>query len=264
MVGDGAVPAGLRSSIEDRQKMVFLPGIRDVDDPLSAHNEQSVVDTGKICGIVPKTSVALHCHQRDLRDLGRVNHLRTAGLLHQPALLQLLHQGGNQGVVERLPTLSEGDVQTVEDLLEFFSADVAEHSPGRAGRGLPALQGHDLLPGPPLESLIIIESLLSRLVKRHQVRQRGPRLLEIGELVLQMLNQHTKLGPPVPGVVQAVHLMASKFQNAGASLPDYSGPQMADMHLLGDVRRGKIDHHPALRGGLEGHPTGHDVCDQPH
>src|SRR5690625_6129347 len=65
-----------------------------------------------------------------------------------------------------------------------------------------------------------------------------------------MLDEHAEGGAPVADVVLADHLVTELLQGACEGVTDDGGAQVTDVHLLGDVRCGVVEHHGArgLRG----------------
>jgi hypothetical protein len=66
--------------------------------------------------------------------------------------------------------------------------------------------------------------------------------------VEQMLDQHAERRAPVADVALADHLVARELEHARERVADDRRAQMADVHLLRDVRRGVIDDDAILDG----------------
>ena len=60
--------------------------------------------------------------------------------------------------------------------------------------------------------------------------------------VEQMLDEHAERGAPVADVVLARDRVAPRLEHSDERVADRRRPQMADMHLLGDVRCRVVDH----------------------
>ena len=56
-----------------------------------------------------------------------------------------------------------------------------------------------------------------------------------------MLDQHPERCPPVPDVVLADDRVPKVLEGPGQRVTDHGGAQVADVHLLGDVRCGVVD-----------------------
>lgn len=69
-------------------------------------------------------------------------------------------------------------------------------------------------------------------------------------MLVEVLDQHPELSPAVAETVLADHLSAERAEHANQRVADDRGPEVPDVHLLGDVRRRVIDHgaDPVLRG----------------
>mmetsp|Transcript_42975 Transcript_42975/g.108043 ORF Transcript_42975/g.108043 Transcript_42975/m.108043 type:complete len:303 (+) Transcript_42975:761-1669(+) len=237
------MPAGLLCSIEDHVEVCLLTQIREVNNPICTHHEQTVVNCSQVCGIVAEAAVSLDCHEGDLGDAWTKDaHCPLAFNAEVPGL-QLLNKGRDHGVVIGLASLFGLDAQPCIDLVEGFPAHIADLLPCVL-RELPtALQVNDCYLRFFLELLIVVESFLCRLVEGVQVADiwhlstfEEPRVS-----LLHVFNQHAELRSPITDVVQPVHLMATKLEDSAASLPEDGRPQVADVHLLGNVRRGEID-----------------------
>ncbi len=68
-------------------------------------------------------------------------------------------------------------------------------------------------------------------------------------LVDHVLDQHPERRPPVADVVLREHVVADEAQEARDRVADDRAPQVADVHLLGDVRRAVVDDDAVRVGG---------------
>ena len=68
-------------------------------------------------------------------------------------------------------------------------------------------------------------------------------------LVDHVLDQHPERRPPVADVVLREHVVADEAQQARNRVADDRAPQVADVHLLRDVRRAVVDDHAVRVGG---------------
>lgn len=92
-----------------------------------------------------------------------------------------------------------------------------------------------------LEFLLIIEALFGTLVKGLQVGDVGLLIDKVREVVVELSNQHTELGAPVAHVIHTVHLVSKELENPADTVTLNSRAQMANVHVLSDVGRRKID-----------------------
>jgi hypothetical protein len=92
----------------------------------------------------------------------------------------------------------------------------------------------------------LVEALLGGAVEVFQVRQ----LVAGDRVFLQVGHQHAELGAPVAHVVLADHFVAEELQHPGHAVADDGRAQVADVHLLGQVRRRQVDHRALRRAGL--------------
>jgi hypothetical protein len=85
---------------------------------------------------------------------------------------------------------------------------------------------------------------------------------------VEVLDEHAELGAPVTEVVLPDDLGAKEAQDAGECVADDRGAQVPDVHLLGDVGRRVVDHHPLVderRADAEpgvAEPPGHALPDR--
>merc|ERR1719347_1266873 len=70
-----------------------------------------------------------------------------------------------------------------------------------------------------------------------------------------MCNEHSKLSAPVPNMVESHYIMAQELEKSTYALAYDSGPEVAHMHLLGNVGRTEVYYHllltPLKRRGLD-------------
>ena len=74
--------------------------------------------------------------------------------------------------------------------------------------------------------------------------------LGVDRLLFQVGEQHAELGAPVADVVLPDHRVAEELEDARDGVADDGRAQVADVHLLGQVRRGQVDHHALRRACL--------------
>ena len=86
-----------------------------------------------------------------------------------------------------------------------------------------------------LELGLRVESDLRRLVESLKVANRRRDGNIVWEHVLQMPNQHPELSAPISHVVDSGDIVPHKLQQPTDAFADDGGPQMAHVHLLGNV-----------------------------
>ena len=69
-------------------------------------------------------------------------------------------------------------------------------------------------------------------------------------LIEDLLDQHPELGAPVADVVLRDDVVPNAGEHSAKTVADDGRAQVPDMHLLGDVRRGVVDHHNLRVGRL--------------
>eukprot|EP00754_Rhynchopus_humris_P023512 Rhum_TRINITY_DN14835_c7_g2::Rhum_TRINITY_DN14835_c7_g2_i1::g.123190::m.123190 len=170
-------------------------------------------------------------------------HDELHSILHlcEAEVVQALQHGRDDGVVERLAHLLRVHVQLVVDARELAARDVADEPPRGEVRLVAALQLHDLLVRLLLEVGVVVEAGLRLLVEGRQVRHVRGRRQEVGANRLQVRDEHAELGAPVAHVVHAEHVVAAELHQAADGVADDRRPQVSDVHLLRDVRRGEVD-----------------------
>ncbi|MCY1524296.1 hypothetical protein D9M68_592230 [compost metagenome] len=139
--------------------------------------------------------------------------------------------------------------ETVVDLLAMRQGNFVETGPQAHALGVVGLQLDHQFAGAVGEFRGLVEALLRRAVEDFQVMQFG---LGVHRLLFQVGQQHAELGAPVADVVLADHAVAEEFEDAGHGVADDGRAQVADVHFLGQVRRGQVDHH-ALRRAVLAH-----------
>ena len=140
--------------------------------------------------------------------------------------------------VERFTAFLDRDVETIVYLVELSPANVTKELPDLDAFRIVRLQINNIEPTLLLELRALIEPRLGRFVERGQIGNvdRFP-LTDAGKLLPQILDEHAKLRPPITDVVDALHRVAGEFQYPTYRFADNRRAEMADVHLLGDVRR---------------------------
>jgi hypothetical protein len=64
-----------------------------------------------------------------------------------------------------------------------------------------------------------------------------------------MLDEHAEGGAPVTHVILPDHVVPDRLEHAHQAVTEDRGAQMPDVHLLCDVRRRVVDHHPLRHVG---------------
>ncbi|MNZ37410.1 hypothetical protein D3C78_548550 [compost metagenome] len=138
------------------------------------------------------------------------------------------------------------DVEQLVGLLAVRQRDVLEASPQLQAFRVAGLQLDHQATGTVGELFGFVEALFRCAVEVFQVRQ----LVAGDRVFLQVGHQHAELGAPVADVVLTDHGVAEEFENAGHAVADDGRAQVADVHLLGQVRCRQVDHHLLLRAGF--------------
>ena len=146
--------------------------------------------------------------------------------------------------------VGERDVEPPVDLVDVLERHVNEVLPERERRRVTGLQRDDPHPGGVLERGFGVEAVLGLPIE-------GPQGGEVGQVldagVEHVLGQHPELGAPVAEVVGPDHRVALKLQGTDERVADHGGPQVPDVHLLGDIRCRVVD-DDGLRLSGDWHP----------
>jgi hypothetical protein len=159
---------------------------------------------------------------------------------------------GEQRVVEAFAghvLVGERDVEPPVDLVDVPKRHADKVLPERDRRRVTRLQRHDPHPGGVLERGLRVEPVLRLPVEDPQRGEVG-QLLDAG--VEHVLGEHPELGAPVAQVIGPDHRVALELQSTDECVADHGGPQVPDVHLLGDVRCRVVD-DDGLRLGGDGH-----------
>mmetsp|Transcript_11071 Transcript_11071/g.20854 ORF Transcript_11071/g.20854 Transcript_11071/m.20854 type:complete len:294 (+) Transcript_11071:835-1716(+) len=142
-------------------------------------------------------------------------------------------------VVERLAPLFYFDSQAVVDFVELLPARVANLVPPARALLRAALEANDRLLGSLLEIGLAVKPHFRILVQPHQVADRS-----VGRYVflLHVLDEHPKLGAPVPDVIQPLHLDSRVLERPREGVSNNSGAQVTHVHLLRHVRGREVNH----------------------
>ncbi len=171
-----------------------------------------------------------------------------AFIAHGEALLgEVLHHTLQERIVKRLTTLGKLNIETRINLLELRAADIADHVPRFQRFLIAALKLDNFSEGILLKFRVFIKLGLRLLVEgdkiadfRRHIRLTGEQL---GAFALDVCNELPELRAPVAGVVKPDSVMSKKLQNSSKRITNDGTPQMADMHILCDIRRTEINNN---------------------
>ena len=96
----------------------------------------------------------------------------------------------------------------------------------------------------------LVELGVGLLVEAVEIAERQPVSGDVLADVEQVLDEHAERAAPVADVVLADDVVADERQHAHERVADHRRAQVADVHLLGDVRRRVVDDDRALRRRL--------------
>mmetsp|Transcript_37389 Transcript_37389/g.94339 ORF Transcript_37389/g.94339 Transcript_37389/m.94339 type:complete len:391 (-) Transcript_37389:1048-2220(-) len=116
----GGQPPGLARGGKHHVKVLLLPAVGHVHDPVRLLRVHAVPDGGHVGGRVAEAAVALLHDQRHLLPLHKHAH-RALVHLSDALLLELLHNALEEGVVERLAALRQLHAQAVVQRLELLA-----------------------------------------------------------------------------------------------------------------------------------------------
>lgn len=220
--------------------MELLALVSDVDNTVSLLVIDTVSEGSHVGGVIVEATIRLLNDQGDL--LLWDEEADGALVLHSDASLrQLSDHRTEHGVVERLTDLGQSDVETIVDLLELFAREVAQHLPTLSAVLVARLQLDDIGMGSVLELLIRVEALLGILVEALKVSDLGRGGKEVGEVKIELSDEHAELGTPVTHVVHTENIMSLELKDAANTVSLDSGAQVTHMHVLGDVWRGEVN-----------------------
>ncbi len=268
-----AEPAGPPGRLEDHLEVERLPCVHHVEQGVGLELEDAVADGGEVGGRVAEAAVGLLHDQRDRLAVGALHVVeedaegalgadRDTGLLQQAAGLR--EHGVVPGLAHHVGVV-DLHVELVEDGVEVDLRLVHEPLPHGQRLRVARLEVDHPAPGAGLELLVGVEEGAARLVEPVEARHglltglhaglaglHGGTLGGGGQLARvldQVLDEHAELGAPVADVVAADHLLTGELQHPHDRVADHGRAQVADVHLLGDVRLGVVDHRGAGRLG---------------
>jgi hypothetical protein len=181
------------------------------------------------------------------------------------------------GRLAREVLVGEGHAEHVVDAVEVLLGEVHEVGPDAQRLPVAGLEGRDAPAGAGGEAGLAVGSGIGgvELRARGLVEGVGVGLqqLRLGAVLAhleEVLDEHAEGGAPVADVVLAHGRVAELLEGAHDRVADDGGAQVADVHLLGDVRRRVVHDHglgPLGRGhaearvggelrGLRGDPVG--------
>mmetsp|Transcript_14139 Transcript_14139/g.38249 ORF Transcript_14139/g.38249 Transcript_14139/m.38249 type:complete len:230 (+) Transcript_14139:946-1635(+) len=215
-------PASLLGSREHKVKMLCLPCICDINDPVCLLNLQTVLKGSHICRGVAKATIALLDDERDALALHKHADSPIAELC-AALFLELLHYPFQHWVIEGLPPLLDLDAQAFIDSCKLLPACCTDGTPHLQALLIARLEGGHSLSCALLEAFIIIKPLLGSPVQFHEIRNgliaAGTAIGAWAELT-HVLDEHAELRAPIPDVVEAEHLCTTQLQRAADGVSD--------------------------------------------
>jgi len=86
------------------------------------------------------------------------------------------------------------------------------------------------------EGFVLVEPLFRVLVESLKICDVWRVGKEVREILIKLLNKHSELGSPVTDVVDSLDIVVQELKNPTNRIALNSRPQMAHMHIFGDVR----------------------------
>jgi hypothetical protein len=250
-------PAGHPSGGKDHLEVQRLRRPDDVEHAVGSEVLNPVPDRREIrCGVTISTI--------GLADDERHGLALAAGELRQEDAQGSVRDGRNalglklgthprqRVVVGRLASevgVGQRDVQRRIDAVEIVLGQVDEIGPQPHRLGVALLQGQRPGPRPRHHLGVRLGGVTRRLIERVGVSLHQPSGLRALAHRQQVLDEHAEVGAPVADVVLPNDVVPQVFQRPGKRVPDHGGPQVPDVHLLGNVGRGVVqDDDPLLLG----------------
>ena len=216
--------------------MEFLTLVRDIDNALCLLLLNAVTECSHISRVITEATIRFLDHQRDLLFRNK-DTCGTIALNRNSTSFELVNDWLEHWVVERLTNLLQTNVETIVDLLEFKSRELAEHFPRLDAVLIARLKFDNIGVSQGLELFILIEALLGILIKCLKVCNVGSAVEEVGEGKIELTDKHTELSTPVSGVIDSQHVVALEFEKAADAITLDSGAQVTHVHILSDVWR---------------------------
>ena len=244
-------PAGRAGDGEDHVEVHGLRGADDVECPVHAEVDRPVAHSGEVCRGIAVAAVGLADDQRQGFALTAGEAVgehaqRTIGDRRQALGLELVADFRQNVVVGGLAgevVVGEGDVEERVDAVEVLAGVADERRPQIQGLLVAALELDDARPGAGGEGLVGVELRAGRLVEGVRVLGHFGGLIGVDADVEEVLDEHAEWCAPVADVVLTDDRVAEEFVGAGQGVADDGGAQVADVHLLGHVRRRVVDGH---------------------
>ena len=242
---------------EDHLEVLLLGCADHVEQQVRPETLHTVDDTGEVAGgVVEATGAGLDDErQRFALAVGEAvgeHDARPIALLHEAGGLEPVDGGPHTRLVHALARqvfIGEEHAELVVDGVEVLRRHGHQPPPEGTGLGVAALEGDHPRPGALLELLGVGELGVGLLVEVVEVALAESRRGHVLTEVEQMLDEHPEGAPPVADVVLADHGVAGELVEPHQRVTDDRRAQVADVHLLGDVRSRVVDDHGARRSG---------------
>ena len=257
-------PARPPSRLEHHAEMQRLASVDHVEDALRAELRDPVPDGGQVGRRVVVAAVALLHDQRNTlavrpHDVVEEDTQGPVVAHRHPGALQLGAHLGEVGVVEALADRILVDQQHVERVVHRLEVALGlRHDllPGGDGRRIAGLECNDPTAGPLGELRVAVvprpgvpvQAVEPGHGRRAGVLGRSTGGAEPVRPLPKVLDEHAELRAPIADVILAHDLVPTEVEDAGQRIADDRGAQVADVHLLGDVRLGVVDHGRARNG----------------
>jgi len=230
--------------------MLLLARVGHVNDAPRAHGLHPVFERRQVGRRVQVAPVALPNHERRAEAL-QEDAQRSVALPGDAPRREIRRDLGQETVVEALAHLLQADVEKRVVLLELAARDIADDAPYGHRLRVAGLQLHDLAARRFGELRICVEARLRGAVELLQVADGEglPAPHGLGIRAAQVLDQHAELRAPVADVVDPADIVAARLQQPADRIADDRRADVADVHLLGDVRAGEVDDDRLAHGG---------------
>jgi hypothetical protein len=219
---------------EHAREVRALAAVDYVHQPVVA-GAHAVAQRGEVRRRVGEPAVAFaHDERRRGAARRRVGQHCAVHVLRGAGAQQRVDDAAAHVAVEALAALLQRHAQAAVHTVKVRARHAAQPPPHGHGLGRAGLNGHHLGARAPLELGLAVEAPLGGLV---QCVDGGnvDAIARPAKRVAHLRDEHAELRAPVADVVDAAHGVAAVLERARQRLADDGRPQVAHVHLLGDV-----------------------------
>ena len=262
-------PASHSTHLEHHLQVLCLRCSDDIQHQIGVEPLDTIDHTRQVAGrIHERTGLGLRNHRKwvtiAILEARWIHHHCAGVFVQQAGGLESSVHTFHQWLVTTLPrqiVVGEEDIKLGVHPVEVGVGHLDKATPQHQRCFVAPLQQHHPGPGALLKFFRVLELRIGLFVEAIEIALRQPVARHVLAEVKQVFDEHAERPAPVADVVLADHCVPEKLVEPNERVTDHGRTQVADVHLLRDVRRRVVDDHDLRVGGrLDAKPAVADHC----